>query len=144
MAGRAPSAVLFACTKNAIRSPMAAALAKHYGGGRIYVDSAGVRPGVPDPMVAAVLEEIGIKPPEQAPKGFEDLEDGSFDLIISLSPEAQHRAVEMTRYQATELAYWPTVDPSWTEGSRDQVLESYRAARDDLEAKVRAWLREMA
>ena len=58
--GGLPSSVLFACTMNAIRSPMAAAILRHLAGRRIYVESAGVRLGEVDPFVVAVMDEIGI------------------------------------------------------------------------------------
>ena len=137
MAGDLPSAVLFACTQNVIRSVMAAAIMKHYYGHRVYVASCGVRPGTADPFVAAVMEEMGIDIGRHRPQGFDDLEDSSFDLVISLSPEAHHRALEMTRTMAIEAEYWPTLDPSITTGSREQILDSYRDVRDGLVRRVR-------
>ena len=94
MPGDLPSAVLFACTQNVIRSPMAAAIMKHFYGHKVYVASCGVKPGQPDPFVNAVMEEVGIDMGKYRPQGFDDLEDSSFDLVISLSPEAHHRALE--------------------------------------------------
>jgi protein-tyrosine-phosphatase len=127
-----PSAVLFACTMNAVRSPMAAALMRHLTGRRIHVESAGVRVGELDPMAVAVMEEIGLEIGEHRPRCFEDLEDGSFDLVITLSPEAQHKAVELTRTADTKVEYWPTIDPTAVDGSREQRLLAYRAVRDQL------------
>jgi protein-tyrosine-phosphatase len=138
MPGDLPSAVLFACTQNAIRSVMAAHIMKHYYGHRVYVASCGVRPGEADPFVHEVMDEIGIDIGKHRPQGFDDLEDSSFDLVISLSPEAHHRALELTRTMAIEAEYWPTIDPSDTYGSRDQVLDSYRAVRDQLSSRIRA------
>ena len=128
----APSNVLFACTLNAVRSPMAAALMRHLAGERIHVESAGVRAGALDPLAVEAMEEIGLKIGQHQPRCFEDLEDGSFDLVITLSPEAQHKAVELTRTAATEVEYWPTIDPTAVEGSREQRLAAYRAVRDQL------------
>lgn len=132
-----PSAVLFACTQNVIRSVMAAAIFKHFYGHKVYVTSCGVKPGTADPFVAAVMDEMGIDIGKHRPQGFEDLEDSSFDLVISLSPEAHHRALEMTRTMAIEAEYWPTLDPSITAGSREQILDSYRDVRDMLMRKIR-------
>ena len=131
-----PSAVLFACTQNAIRSPIAAALMHHYFGHRVYVASAGIRPSDPDPFVGFIMEEIGIDLHRHRPHSFDDLEDSSFDLAISLSEEAHLRTVEMTRTSAITAEYWPTSDPSLTAGSREQILDSYRAVRDGLSAKI--------
>ena len=137
MAGDLPSAVLFACTSNVIRSVIAAAIMKHFYGHRVYVASCGVRPGDADPFVTAVMEEMGIDIGKHRPQGFDDLEDSSFDLVISLSPEAHHRALEMTRTMAIGAEYWPTMDPSITAGSREQILDGYRDVRDQLVTKIR-------
>jgi protein-tyrosine-phosphatase len=128
----APSAILFACTMNAVRSPMAAALMRHLSAKGIYVESAGVRAGALDPLAVEAMEEIGLEIGRHKPRRFEDLEDGSFDLVITLSPEAQHKAVELTRTAATQVEYWPTMDPTAVEGSREQRLAAYRAVRDQL------------
>src|SRR5512142_3375328 len=119
-------AVLFAFTLNAVRSPMAAALLRHLTRGGIYIESAGERAGDLDPLAVEVMDEIGLQIAKHKPRRFEDLEDGSFDLVITLSPEAQHKAVELTRTADTKVEYWPTIDPTATEGSREQRLMAYR------------------
>jgi protein-tyrosine-phosphatase len=133
-----PAAILFACTMNAVRSPMAAAMMRHLLGRFVYVDSAGVRAGALDPLAIEVMEEIGIEIAGHKPRRFEDLEDSSFDLVITLSPEAQHKAVELTRTAATVVEYWATMDPTAVEGSREQRLAAYRAVRDGLMRRLRA------
>lgn len=132
-----PSAVLFACTMNAVRSPMAEALLKAVVGTRIYVDSCGVRHGDLDPFVIEVMGELDIDMGRHRPKTFDMLEDGFFDLIISLSPEAQHRAIEMTRTMACDIEYWPTLDATGAEGNREARLDAYRAVRDSLAERIR-------
>jgi protein-tyrosine-phosphatase len=132
-----PGAVLFACTLNSVRSPMAAAIMRHLFGKFVYVESAGARVGELDPFAVEVMDEIGIEIGKYKPKSFDDLEDGSFDLVITLSPEAQHKAVELTRTSAVEVEYWPTMDPTALEGSREQKLEAYRAVRDELLQRIR-------
>jgi len=131
-----PGAVLFACTQNSVRSPMAEALLKHLLGHRVYVDSAGVRAGEVDPFAVEVIEELGIDLSRHKSKSFDDLEDTSYDLIISLSPEAQHKAVEMTRTMACEVEFWMTMDPSIIEGNREVRLDAYRAVRDQLKKRI--------
>jgi protein-tyrosine-phosphatase len=138
MAADLPGALLFACTQNVIRSPMAAAIARHFYGNRVFIASCGVRPGEPDPFVTTVMDEIGIDLKKHRPQSFADLEDSSFDVVISLSPEAHHRALEMTRTMAIEAEYWPTFDPSAAMGSREQILDSYRDVRDGLMRRIRA------
>ena len=134
--GDLPGSVLFCCTQNALRSPMAEAMLKHLHGRQIYVDSAGVRIGPLDEFAVAVMDELGIDITRHKAKSFDDLEDGSFDLIISLSPEAQHRAVEMTRTMAAEVEFWNTFDPSVLEGSRESRMEAYRQVRDQLMRRI--------
>ena len=131
-----PGSVLFACTHNTVRSPMAEGILKHLHGRRIYVDSVGVRAHQIDPFAIQAMEEIGIDLTRHRAKSFANLEDDSFDLIVSLSPEAQHSAVEMTRTMACELEFWPTFDPTAVEGSRDRVLDAYREVRDTLMRRI--------
>jgi protein-tyrosine-phosphatase len=116
---------------------MAAALARYFLGPRVYVESAGVRQGELDPFAVEVLDELGIDISNYHPKTFEDLADTSFDLIISLSPEAHHKAVDLTHTEAIDAEYWPTLDPTATDGTREQRLDAYRSTRDGLIARIR-------
>lgn len=131
-----PGSVLFCCTANALRSPMAEGILKRLHGQRIFVDSAGLRAEPMDLFAVAVMDEIGIDLTRHRAKSFEDLHDTSFDLIISLSPEAQHHAVEMTRAMACDVEFWNTMDPSIVEGSRETRLEAYRQVRDGLMKRI--------
>ena len=133
-----PGAVLFACTFNSVRSPMAAAIMRHLFGRGVYVDSVGVRRGELDPLAVEAMEEIGIEIGKHKPKSFDEFEDTSFDLVVTLSPEAHHKAMELTRTSAAAVEYWPTQDPTAVEGSRDQQLAAYRAVRDELERRIQA------
>jgi protein-tyrosine-phosphatase len=134
-----PGAVLFACTTNTVRSPMAAGILRHLANRRIYVESAGVRVDAPDVFAMAVMEEIGIGISTHKPRTLRELHDTSFDLIVSLSPEAHHQALEMTRTMAVEVEYWPTFDATVAigQGSRDQILQAYRAVRDSLFRRIK-------
>jgi len=137
----APGAVLFACGLNRVRSPMAEGLMRRLHGARVFIDSCGLRAdqdGLADPFMIAVMDELGVDLTGHRPKTFEDLEDASFDLVVSLTPEAQHRAVELARGRAVEIEYWPTHDPTLAVGSRESVLEAYRDVRRALEARLRA------
>jgi protein-tyrosine-phosphatase len=132
-----PTAVLFACTMNSVRSPIAEGLLKYLHGNRIYVDSAGARKAEIDPFAIAVMEEMGIDLSRHRAKSFADLQDTSFDLIISLSPEAQHQAMEMTRAMACEVEFWNTFDATVVEGSREARLDAYRRVRDELFRRIK-------
>jgi protein-tyrosine-phosphatase len=135
-----PQAVLFACGFNSVRSPMAAALFRHMFGRSAYVGSAGVRRGELDPFAVAAMAEIGLDITKHRPMTFEELEDWeglNFDLIVTLAPEAHHKALDLTRTVAAEVEYWPTPDPTIQEGSRTQRLDAYRAVRDQLLCRIR-------
>lgn len=134
---RPPTSVLFACTNNSVRSPMAEAFLKSLHGRRIYVDSAGIRPGEPDAFAQVVMQEIGLDLSRHQPKGFEELDAIAYDLVISLSPEAQHRAVELTRTAAVEIEFWHVFDPTAVWGTRDQRLAAYRSVRNELMQRIR-------
>jgi protein-tyrosine-phosphatase len=133
---RLPGSVLFACTLNSIRSPMAAALLRALHGRRVFVDSVGVRSAPIDPFAVAVMAEIGIDIAAHQPKSFDELEDTSFDLIISLSPDAQHAAVELTRSAACDVEFWPVLDPTGLDLSREETLATYRMVRDQLRKRI--------
>ena len=135
-----PQAVLFACGLNSVRSPMAAALFRHMFGRTTYVGSAGVRRGELDPFAVAAMDEIGLDIAKHRPMTFEELEDWeglNFDLIVTLAPEAHHKAIDLTRTVAADVEYWPTPDPTIQEGSREQRLDAYRAVRDQLMRRIR-------
>ena len=132
----APQSVLFLCGMNAIRSPMAEALARQILPSRVFLASAGLRAGERDPFVDAVLGEKGLSLGERQPQSIEELADTNFDLIITLSPEAHHRALDMTRTIAADVEYWPTMDPTVVSGTRDQIIAAYRDVRDRLAASI--------
>jgi protein-tyrosine-phosphatase len=134
-----PRSVLFACGLNSIRSPMAAHLFGHLVGPSMKVASAGVQTGDLDPFAVASMAEIGIDIAEHRPISFEDLEDLDgldFDVIVTLSPKAHHKALELTHRIPAAVEYWPTPDPSVIEGSREQRLQAYRELREQLSQRI--------
>ena len=137
---RRPQSLLFACTTNTVRSPMAEGIAKHLFGREIFIASAGVRPIEPDHFAIAVMDEIGIDISKHKAHTFAELEDDSFDVIITLSPEAHHTALEYTRTSAVEVIYWPTIDATAVQGSREQMMEAYRGVRDNLQKRIKDYL----
>jgi protein-tyrosine-phosphatase len=133
-----PSAVLFACTMNSVRSPMAEAIMKFLHGHQVFIDSVGVRAGEIDGFAVAVMDEIGIDLTRHHSKTFDELEDDYFDIVIPLSPQAQHRAVEMTRVMAVGIEFWNTFDPTIIESENREVkLDAYRKVRDELMNRIR-------
>jgi protein-tyrosine-phosphatase len=131
-------AVLFACTLNRTRSPMAEGLARLICGEAAVVDSCGVSPAADfDPFMLAVLQEVGASLPDRPGKGFEALDEGDFDLIVSLSPDADATAQRLGAERGIAVKSWPTPDPTHVEGSREAILQAYREVRDGLDRRIR-------
>ena len=137
---RTPQAVLFSCAFNSVRSPMAESLLQQMFPQALYVRSAGVRKGELDLFAVAVMAELGQDISQHRPMTFEELDDWeglNFDLIITLSPEAHHKALDLTRTLAADVEYWPTPDPTGIDGSREQKLDAYREVCDGLLLRIR-------
>lgn len=131
--------MLFACQMNAVRSPMAAALLRQMFPS-LRVASVGVAPGELDPFAVKVMEEAGIDISRHRPidfENYEDLEGLDFDLIVTLSPGAHHKAISLSHRIPAKIEYWPTPDPTATEGNREQRLGAYRAVRDELTTRIK-------
>lgn len=135
---RMPGSVLFTCNLNAVRSPMAEALTKHLYGTRFFIDSAGLEPADRDPFAITVMDEIGIDMTLDHPLAIDAVDIGSFDLVISLTPESCARVTELAHAQAVDIEFWPTLDPfaAGEIGSREQRLMAYRRLRDELQALI--------
>jgi len=133
-----PRTVLFVCTMNAIRSPMAAAITHHYFESQVYVASAGISAGDPDPFVSVVMDEIDIDLKFHRPHSLRDEQELQFDLVVTLSDEAELEAQKLPRKKGAELEHWALPDPSTVHGGRTQILDAYRALRDDIIMRVKA------
>ena len=134
-----PRSVLFACGLNSLRSPMAARLFGHLIGPSVPVRSAGVQKGDLDAFAVAAMAEVGLDIGDHRPVTFEELEDLEgldFDLIVTLSPKAHHKALELTHRLTAAVEYWPTADPSPIEGSREQRMHGYRELREQLAKRI--------
>jgi protein-tyrosine-phosphatase len=130
--------VLFACTLNRTRSPMAEGLARAHCGPQVVIDSCGVEPAEEfDPFMLAVLEEVGAGLHDRPGKGFEALERGGYDLVVALTPEAHEAARALAGPGGVAVRYWPTPDPTMVEGSREMVLDAYREVREGLSRRIR-------
>lgn len=132
-----PNSILFMCGMNAVRSPMAEALARAMLPPSVFIASAGVGSGERDPFVDAVLGEEGLSLGERRPRRLADLDDDYFDLIVTLAPQAHHAALELTRSLAVAVEYWPTPDPTGATGSRERIIAAYRDVRERLKARIR-------
>ncbi|MEL7151138.1 MAG: low molecular weight phosphatase family protein [Pseudomonadota bacterium] len=137
-----PQSVLFCCDHNAIRSPMAEGMMKKFYGTETYVQSAGVYNDMEiDGFSVAVCHEMDIELARHRSRSFDEMQEwgddlSGFDLVVALSPGAQRKALDLTRYFHLEVEYWPIMDPSGIGETRDAKLEQYRKARDQIRDKM--------
>ncbi len=139
--GKLPT-VLFVCSMNSVRSPIAAALARKHFPGRLVARSAGVRSGKADHFVYQVMDEVGVDMSVHTPHTMDELMASHFDVIVTLADDAK-KAVAERGLEAAVLEHWPVADPSEVEGARESTLEAYRALRDDLDTRLRERLGPM-
>jgi protein-tyrosine-phosphatase len=121
---------------------MAEGIMKKFYGADTYVQSVGVMNDQEiDGFAIAVCAEIGVELSRHQSRSFDQMEQwgddlSSFDLILSLSPASQRRALELTRYFHLEVNYWPIMDPTGLGEGRDSQLRSYRQSRDQIIAEL--------
>jgi uncharacterized protein (UPF0262 family)/protein-tyrosine-phosphatase len=135
-------AVLFVCSMNSVRSPIAAAFARRFFPGRLIARSAGVRSGKADSFVHEVMEEVGIDMSIHTPHTMDELVANRFDLVVTLSADAPD-AVARREFEVGAEEHWPMDDPTTVEGNREAVLSAYRTLRDTLQKRVRERLERL-
>lgn len=128
--------VLFVCSMNSVRSPMAAALARKIFPGRIIARSAGVRSGKVDHFVHEVMEEVGVDMSVHTPHTMDELMSSHFDLVLTLADDAA-QAVTDRELETQHLLHWTMSDPSEGEGNRESMLSAYRDLRKRLETRLK-------
>ena len=137
-----PQSVLFCCDHNAVRSPMAEGIMKHFYGMDTYVQSVGVANDLEiDGFAISVCEEIGVELSRHRSRSFDEMEEGgeplsSFDLVVALTPTSQSRAEALARYFDLPVEFWPISDPTGGGEARDQKLGRYRQTRDEIVARL--------
>ena len=142
MTAELPQSVLFCCDHNAVRSPMAEGMMKKFYGIEIYVQSAGVKNDLDiDGFSISVCEELGVELSRHRTRSFDEMQEwgddlSGFDLVVALSPASQRQALELTRYYHLAVEYWPILDPTGLGDGREEKLNSYRMARDQIRSKI--------
>ncbi len=117
---------------------------KKFYGHAAYVQSAGVRNDMEiDGFTIAVCQEMGVELARHRSRSFDEMQEwgddlSGFDLVVALSPASQRRALDLTRYFHLEVEYWPILDPTGLGETRDQKLENYRQARDQIRDRMLA------
>jgi arsenate reductase (thioredoxin) len=136
--------VLFLCTHNAARSQIAEALLRHYAGDRFEVCSAGLEPTEVHPFTSRVLSEIGLDPSGLRAKDLEEfLGRVSVQYAIIVCDKAQPNCPRTYPF-ALQTLDWPFEDPTQSKGSKEERLRAFRQMRDRIDARLRAWLQDVA
>ena len=128
--------VLFVCNQNAVRSPMAEALAKRHSKRRLFVESAGLIAGALDPFTVSAMAEEKIDLSGHKALTLADVDLTAFDAVIALTAESHAHLKKQSLKSPESLEFWPTPDPTDSEGNRNQVMDSYRLVRDHLELRI--------
>jgi len=131
-----PRSVLFMCNRNAVRSPMAKALADKHFRRRVFTASVGLEAGPLDAFAVAAMEEIGLDISRHTAQTLTDLPESGFELVIALTPECREAGERIARRMGAAYAYWPIPDPTHVKGAREQRLEAFRSVRDDLASRM--------
>ena len=143
-ATRPKQRVLFLCTGNSCRSQMAEALLRRHAGERFEAFSAGVEPKPVHPLTLAVLEEKGIDTRAQRSKNVtEYLGREQFEYVIIVCDGANRSCPSGFPGVKCRL-FWPFEDPAAFEGSEAQTRGEFRQVRDQIDARIRTWLEELA
>ena len=131
--------VLFLCTLNAVRSPIAEALARHYYPQHEF-HSAGLIAGPPDYFAIEVMQEIGLDITNRTSRSFENVKHKNFDLVIILSDEAREETMSLLEKHKLKYEFWHDIPtPADMSGSRLMRLFSYREIRDKIKARIKSW-----
>ncbi|MGQ9606584.1 MAG: arsenate reductase ArsC [Thermogutta sp.] len=131
--------VLILCTGNSCRSQMAEALWNDLAGGTWQAVSAGSRPaGYVHPLAVQVLSELGLDLSRNRSKHVDEFRDRPFDLVVTVCDNARESCP--TFPGASRIEHWPFPDPAEAEGTQEQRLAVFRAVRDAIRDRIRAFL----
>ncbi len=135
--------VLFLCTGNTARSQMAEAFLKKYAGERFEVHSAGYEPKSINPYTIKVMEEAGFDLSGQYAKGVRNfLGKRDIRFLIIVCDKAEKTCPKVFPGVLTRL-FWPFEDPAAFLGTEAERLAKFRAIRDQVDQRIRAWLQEL-
>jgi arsenate reductase len=131
--------VLFICVHNSARSQMAEAFLSRFAGDRFAVESAGLEPGLLNPLVVKVMREVGIDLSAKMTRSAYELLGRPYEWVITVCDESQAEACPVFP-GAGRRAHWSFPDPATFSGSEEERLEQVRALRDRIAARVAQWI----
>ena len=127
--------LLFLCTGNSCRSQMAEGWAKTYGGDSFEIASAGIEAHGKNPRAIAVMKEAGVDISDQESSKVTDEVLSQTDLVVSVCGHADEHCPALP--SDTKKEHWPLEDPAKAQGSEEEVMDQFRASRDDIEMRVK-------
>jgi arsenate reductase len=135
--------VLFVCIHNSARSQMAEAFLNTLSNGRFEAESAGIEPGILNPLAVEVMKEVGIDISQNKTKGvFEFVKKGNlFHYVITVCDDASAKGCPVFPGLAKRL-HWSFQDPSIFEGTYEERLEKTRRVRDEIKNRISEWLKK--
>ena len=131
-----PKSVLFVCTLNSIRSPMAEGLMKQRYSSDIYIQSCGLEAGEFNDLMVAVMKEKGIDMSAHSSRTLESLSDTSFDVAIAFTEDVAGALKAVFDDSDTDIELWPTPDPTADAMDVRAMMNNFRAVRDTIEARI--------
>lgn len=133
--------VLILCTGNSARSPMAEGLLRHLAGERVEVFSAGSKPSQVNPYAVRAMAARGIDISGQRSKHLGEFLNQPFDTVITVCDQAAETCPIFPG--KAQRIHWSFADPAAVQGSDEEILASFERVRDELEARLRAWVSEL-
>lgn len=137
--------VLFLCIHNSARSQMAEAYLKKYGGDQFEVESAGLEPGILNPLAVEVMKEAGIDISTNKTKDVFQLyeQKKSFHYVITVcDKESSDRCPVFP--MLSEKINWSFEDPSAFSGTHEDKLLATRLVRDQIKTAVLKFIHDIS
>lgn len=134
-----PARVLFICSGNSARSPMAEGWLNHLGGGRVTARSAGISPGSLHPLAVAAMAEHGVDISAHRPAQLSQFADHSFTRVITLCDKARENCGELPA-QASAV-HWSIPNPAQ---AHPPDLDAFRLTTRELQTRIRYLLPVLA
>jgi arsenate reductase len=133
--------VLFLCTHNSARSQMAEGVLRALAGDRFEVESAGTEETRVNPLAIRAMAEVGIDLGGHRSKTLDRFLDEPWDYVVTVCDSAHERCPVFPR--SARRLHWSFEDPSRAAGSDEERLQVFRRIRDEISARLRAWLAEV-
>lgn len=126
--------ILFLCTGNSCRSQMAEGWTRKLAGSLVQVQSAGIEAHGKNPRAVAVMQERGVNISGQESRVVTDEMLARADLVVTVCGHADEQCPVLP--PGTEKIHWPLEDPAKATGSEEEIMDQFRATRDEIREHV--------